>query len=393
MQAVAVAQSSPWIVSRRQDLVWFQGSVLAGVALLLLFRTLPPLGPGAGGAHPALWALLLWGVLFDGTHVFGTYARSYLAPTSASDEAARRGLPGARSWLVLALGPAVAIADHALCARGPSVMGQAGALFRFFLLGAYLWAYWHLVRQHYGFLALYRRKAGEPPRARVGLDAAVLWAGCVYPYVRFSLGPSYAASGLPVLLPPDAALALRFALDVAALAAAGALLVAGGAFIVMGTLEGSPIPPAQDSAGRSPAPSTRSAGRVRLGPKHLLLAIVIAFHAATFALLDNLLEITAVLTIFHNLQYHRIVWQHERGRGRAPAGGLGRYLGLGLALGVAWYGPRVLGAAAAPSDLLRNVLLGLGWGVAFHHYLVDARIWRVRRAPAVAKALDLGAAA
>jgi hypothetical protein len=354
-------------LSRSQDLVWFQGSVLAGVALLMLFRALPPLGPGAGGGHPALWALLLWGVLFDGTHVFGTYARSYLAPAAASDGPARGGLPGARSWLVLALGPAVALADHAFFARGPSVMGQAGALFRFFLLGAYLWAYWHLVRQHYGFLALYRRKAGEPPRARVGLDAAVLWAGCLYPYMRFSLGPSYAASGLPVLLPPDAALALRFALDVAALAAAGALLVAGGAAV--------------------------AAGRVRLGPKHLLLAIVIVFHVATFALLDNLLEITAVLTIFHNLQYHRIVWQHERGRGRAPAGGLGRYLGLGLALGVAWYGPRVLGAAAAPSDLARNVLLGLGWGVAFHHYLVDARIWRVRRAPAVAKALDLGAAA
>ena len=29
--------------------------------------------------------------------------------------------------------------------------------------------------------------------------------------------------------------------------------------------------------------------------------------------------ITAALTIFHNLQYQRIVWQHERGRGRRPS--------------------------------------------------------------------------
>ena len=57
-----------------------------------------------------------------------------------------------------------------------------------------------------------------------------------------------------------------------------------------------------------------------------------------------------------------------------------------------WYGPRVLGAHLAGPGLLRNVLLGVGWGVAFHHYLVDARIWRLRRAPAVARAIDGGAA-
>jgi hypothetical protein len=352
-------------VSRGQDLFWFQGSVLAGLALLLVFRALPHLGADATAAHPALWALLFWGVFLDGTHVFATYARSYLAP--ASDPAARQGLPGARAFALLVLGPAVALLDHALFRAGPSVMGHAGALFRYFLLGAYLWAYWHLVRQHYGFLALYRRKAGEAPRARAGVDAILLWAGCLYPYLRFSLGPAYASSGLPVLLPPGAAAALRAALDVAAGAAAVAVLV-GFAVAV-------------------------ARGRVRPGPKHLLLAIVIGFHALTFAALDNLLEITAVLTIFHNLQYHRIVWQHERGKGRVPSGGLLPYLGLGILLGVAWYGPRILGAAAAPSDLARNVLLGLGWGVAFHHYLVDGRIWRVRRAPAVARALNVGAAA
>jgi len=132
-------------------------------------------------------------------------------------------------------------------------------------------------------------------------------------------------------------------------------------------------------------------GARTLGPKHLLIAIVLAFHFATFALLSNLLEITATLTIFHNLQYHRIVWQYEAGKKRRPLGGLVPYLAAGLALGVVWYGPRVLGAHMAGPGLLRNVLVGLGWGVAFHHYLVDARIWRLRRAPAVARAIDGGA--
>lgn len=334
--------------------------MLAGVALLLAFRALPPLGSQTGAAHPALWVLLFWGVLFDGTHVFATYARSYLAPPS--DEASRRALPGWWSLGIVLVGPAAAIADHLWFTAAPSVVGHAGLLYRWFLLAAYLWAYWHLVRQHYGFLALYNRKAGAP-RGAARLDTAILWAGCLYPYLRFSLGPAFAASGLPVLLPAGAAAALRPALDAVAVAAAIAMVAAA------------------------------IARRVRPAPKHLLLAIVIGFHAATFALLDNLLEITATLTIFHNLQYHRIVWQHERGRNRVPAGGLVRYLVLGAAFGVAWYLPRVLGAATAPSDLAANLLLGIGWGIAFHHYLVDSRIWRVRRTPAVARALDAGAGA
>jgi hypothetical protein len=216
------------------------------------------------------------------------------------------------------------------------------------------------VRQHWGFVALYRRRAphdATPAR----LDEALLWLGCLHPFVRFSLTPAYAGSGLPQLVPAGALGGARLALD---LACGLAALVLVGSWLARG-------------------------GHRALGPRHLLLAIVVGFHALVFALLTDLLAITATLTIFHNLQYHRIVWQHEAGKGRRPLGGLGPYLLAGLALGVAWYLPRVLGAHLAGPGLLRNSLLGLGWGVAFHHYLVDGRIWRVRRTPAVAAALDV----
>ena len=241
-------------------------------------------------------------------------------------------------------------------------MGRGRRRLPFFLQAALLWAYYHLVRQHWGFVALYRRRTpGDPTPAR--LDEAFLWLGCLYPFVRFSLTPAFVASGLPQLLPAAAAATLRHVLDGAVALAAVALAVAW----------------------------VRRGGGRALGPKHAFMAIVIAFHLATFALLENLLEITATLTIFHNLQYHRIVWQHEAGKGRRPLGGLVPYLAAGLGLGVIWYGPRVLGAHLAGPGLVRNVILGVGWGVAFHHYLVDARIWRLRRAPAVARALDKGA--
>jgi hypothetical protein len=348
--AALTARPAPaWILSRRDDLVWFQGSVLAGLALLAFFVAAPRLdGDHAGPWHPAVLAVLLWGILFDGTHVWGTYARSYLAPDASS----RAALPGRWAWAVLGVGPAIAL-------------GSA-SLFAHFQLAAYLWGYWHLVRQHYGFLMLYRRRAGEHDRRGARLDSLLLWVGCGYPYLRFSLSDAYVASGLPLLLPAEILPALRMPLDVAFVA----LLTGLVALALSGRIE-----------------------PFRLGPKHLLIGIVIGFHVLVFALLDHLLTILATLTIFHNLQYHRIVWQYERGLGRVPSGGLARYLALGLGLGVVWYGARVFGAAAAPSETVRNVLLGLGWGVAFHHYIVDGRIWRVRRSPGVARALDDGARA
>ncbi|MFY9821353.1 MAG: hypothetical protein WAM82_08225 [Thermoanaerobaculia bacterium] len=354
--------SQPWIISRRDDLLWFQGSVLAGVALLLFFWMQPPLRNGSYTIwNPVVMVLLLWGILFDGTHVWGTYARSYFA----RDETSRAALPGHWSWAVIAVGPIIAVIDHALLKPEASLLSQAGWLFRSFLVFAYLWAYWHLVRQHYGFLVLYRRKAGETDRRGNRLDAALLWTGTLYPYLRFSLSESFEKSGLPQVIPAGLLAPLRTALDIAFIAVMAGIV----ALMVSGRIE-----------------------KARLGPKHLFLAVVIGFTFLVFGLLDNLLTITATLTIFHNLQYHRIVWQYERGRGRTPSGSLTAYLTLGLILGVVWYVPRVFGVAAVEGNLARNVLLGLGWGIAFHHYIVDGRIWRVRRTRGVAEALDAGAA-
>ncbi len=313
--------TSSWLISRSQDLLWFQGSVLAGVALMLFFLAVGPASPLAIGG------LFLWGVLFDGTHVMGTHVRAGKVTDS-------------RSWSLLLFGPAFAMGGH--------------AAFSWFLLFAYVWAFWHLIRQHYGFLALYRRKANVTDAASGRLETALLWAGSLYPYLRFSLTPAFARSGLPVLAPH--------------------WLQPWHVDVLMGPLV--------------IALAIAVAARGKLGPRHLLIAIVTLFHIAVFALLNDLLAITATLTLFHNLQYHRIVWQYEQRQGRVPAGGLVRYLALGMALGAAWYGARVLGATFAPTQLMRDVLLGLGWGVAFQHYWVDGQIWKVRRDPKLAQVLE-----
>src|SRR5689334_7196725 len=92
---------SPWIISKAQDLVWFQGTVLIGIALLLVFRAVPDLDAASYSAgHPAVIVLFLWGIMLDGTHVWATYARTFFAP----DQESRSGLPSSWAWGVIAVG-------------------------------------------------------------------------------------------------------------------------------------------------------------------------------------------------------------------------------------------------------------------------------------------------
>jgi hypothetical protein len=356
MTTIAPAKHA-WVMSRKQDLVWLHGSVLAGLILLAAFLALPRLDQhNYGTLHPAVWLLLFWGVVFDGSHVMATYARTYFA----NDAQSKSALPGQSSFAWLLLGPAIALFDHWFFPQQASVVGHAGLLFGGFLAFAYLWAYYHLIRQHYGFLCLYRRKEGHSS-SLTSPDTLFLWLGSAYPFLRYNLTDAFKSSGLPVLLPDAWLSPLRLLLDVSTLLGLAAVLAIS---------------------------IYRRQGKIQLGPKHLFLLIVVGFSNLTFALLDNLLVISAVLTIFHNFQYHRIVWQYERGHQRIPLGSIGRYIAAGIGFGLIWYTPRIMGVAMTQSDLLRNILVGLGWGVAFHHYYIDARIWRVRRQPTVAAALE-----
>ena len=86
--------------------------------------------PAPIATQPALLALLLWGILFDGTHVVGTYARSYLAPRSGGARRPARRLVAAA---VRGRARSAAVAD--------SVPARRRRCFRCFLQAALLWAY------------------------------------------------------------------------------------------------------------------------------------------------------------------------------------------------------------------------------------------------------------
>jgi hypothetical protein len=115
------------------------------------------------------------------------------------------------------------------------------------------------------------------------------------------------------------------------------------------------------------------------------------------------IAIVAILTIYHNLQYHRLVWFHNRkytrdegcrerhGAAHFLSRRLLHYVVAGVLFGLWYQVPRqYVNHAADPEAFLTQLASGFLWGYALLHYYLDSKIWRVRRDPAVGAALKMG---
>jgi hypothetical protein len=131
-------------------------------------------------------------------------------------------------------------------------------------------------------------------------------------------------------------------------------------------------------------------------PKFLLFAGVIPLHWLTFAYMSWQAAVPTV-TIVHNLQYHALVWFHNRNRyggagseekhGAVPAA-IGRhllaYIGSALAFSALY---RIPGFQLGSSS---DLAFGFFCGFGLTHYFLDSRIWRVRYDPGLREALGMG---
>src|ERR671916_387412 len=169
--AQARAISLCWIIGARDDLVWFIGSVASSYLLFGLY---------VSGVLPLFPMLLGWAVLVDAPHVFGTFSRTYF--DREERRARKRLLWGSLAFF--AVGPLM-------------VLAGSGPLF-FFL--AALWAYYHLVKQHYGFMVLYKKKNNDLAATDNALDRAFILAAFTYPFVRFAAEDAEALRRVPATL-------------------------------------------------------------------------------------------------------------------------------------------------------------------------------------------------
>lgn len=152
------AQPRRWIFSPAVDL-------LAFTAPALLSLTIVALAPSLGLSDPSpdwLWIAVVLGV--DVAHVWSTAFITYLEPRELARRPRRYALVPGLGWTL-----------------GVVIYSLGGPLW-FWRALAYL-AVFHFVRQQYGWLALYRARAGERSRAGAWIDGAAIYGATLFPLV------------------------------------------------------------------------------------------------------------------------------------------------------------------------------------------------------------------
>jgi hypothetical protein len=325
-----------WIVSRGVDLSLIIGSAAAGYIYLVLYAAMHvPIS--------LLW--WFWSVGFDGTHIFGTASRTFF------DAQARARYPKLLFGSLLVF-----------FSIGPIMVLAGGKPLLALIVG--VWAYYHVVRQHYGFMVLYKVKTRDLGKLDNFLDRVFLGVTMVFPpFHRFFIHHPEEL-GVPFSFPW---------LDKPLWVLVGVVVVG---YVVRQLMR----------IARGDQPNRQ---------KFLLFGAVIPLHWLTFHYMSWLAAVPTV-TIVHNLQYHAIIWFHNRNRyatdasgernGRIPAAvsrSLLAYVAIGLVFSALYRIPGFhLGQV---SDLAFGFFAGFG----LTHYYLDSRIWRVRHDPELREVLQL----
>lgn len=334
--SLAGPRQTQWIISRRQDLIWFIGSAV------ISYLALGAMSLGVGVAL----IQFIWFFGIDGPHVQSTITRTYFD----KEERARLG------WFLWIPVP--------LLLAGPLfVWAGYGSLFFLF---AVCWQQFHIVKQHFGFMMLYKGKNRD--RGDFLLDRWLLLSSLLIPLGMFVLRTR------PVIIQtfPLAAWLPKVAVSLYVVLAAGWLLR---------------------------QVQKRRAGLPTNWPKLALLGMTIPLQ--WIALLyashygpNGILRAGIALGLFHSFQYHRLMWFHNRNRYSEPGAverhGLAAHLvdNFGIYIAVAIILNLVLNFI--PSALLPyETAQAAVWGVAFTHYCMDARVWHVRSDKGLAAALRM----
>jgi len=154
----SVPYSAKWIINKRDDLLWFVGSALAGyfalAAALISVELATPI-------------FFIWFYFVNGPHLFATATRTYL------DEEQRRTIP---KWLWMIV-PMTMIPGAAFALGGETIL---------FVLGT-MWGTFHISKQHMGIMMLYKRKNGERDQFDFKLDKWFLIGSQMLPFALFLL--------------------------------------------------------------------------------------------------------------------------------------------------------------------------------------------------------------
>lgn len=350
MTSIALQPASPsWLRNRSFDLFFILGVAAIALAAGVACAANPTL-------FPVLLFLDLW--LLGYHHVVSTFTRILFDRDSFR-----------QYWFLVTGLPLIVIAGVVLMAWGLGFWS---------VVSLYLyWQWFHYARQSYGVAQAYRRKSNglvteDSITFQIFFYLIPVW-GILH---RSAQAPErFLAMELKVLpIPP-------FVADAVGAIALAALAVWVGRKIL-------------------------EAGRGQLAVAHtLFMASHFTIFLVGYVVIDGINQGWLVLNIWHNLQYIAFVWLYNNNRFRggvdprhtllstlSQTRNVALYLGFSVALSTGLY------------VLVREALVSIGSAsfmyvvlayqvFNFHHYVVDAVIWRSRRKAAAAGAVPAGAAA
>jgi len=356
--------NSIWIHSARYDI-----SFVMGGALLTLML------PLAVAGVPVLLPFLLWGwfVFFEGSHFWATFSRTYI------DSDFRRNNPGFLTWsLVFFLFPVLMVI---LDRQDPSVRYMD--LYGFFI---FLWSLYHNARQHFGFVSIYTKKSGAPNFLQDRYKFA-LYAAVVAPQIFFLLNHKFqsAFQSFPKHEQMDSS--LGFFLNHAPKIATFITLI----YLVTTLLKSRRFNP---SSSYVPFLYCLTC-LVFYSIMFYVIASMEPFYVSAANGAQAYMVIAIMNSLFHNIQYHAIVWHYSKKRygqssARSDDYGLARWVGGSFARYslVALFFGTVFGAIVwnlgdwpsifgvyTPSTASTWAYC-LFFGIIGHHFYLDQKIWR-----------------
>lgn len=333
-----------WIVSPRYDLFFFIGSCAFTLLFFGLYRVAHHFGFFLRG-DSILITYFLFTAVFDHPHIFQTFSRTHYDRTEFGK---RRRL---YTW---GLAGFIAVGYLVLLAGWEAYL----------ILGAAVYGTWHIVRQHYGFIKIYKGLNDDREPVDNWLDGSTYFVGmfaCFFNDYDDLNGPLVIYGDLKVNAP-----SLPGEWGEAGWMLFLVLLTAMGFRQVVRAATGKPI---------------------NL-PKLLLMGAALSTHYFVFfATATPFLVAEALETAYHNVQYQGWVMHYQRKRFAEIRGVALRWFAVAMAYGLAVGALEILGFMKRGWAMWLFVPFAM---IVLFHYYVDGLIWRMRDDPGLRDLLRKG---
>lgn len=332
--------STRWIVSPRYDLFFFIGSCVFTFLFYLLYQVAGKMGWFLGGDR-ILVTYFVFTAFFDHPHIFQTFARTH----GDREEFQRRKT--LHTW-GLALFPVIGVAVSLLRWEAELIVFAA------------IYGTWHIIRQHSGFLRMYKSLNGDKEPLDNWLDFGTFYTGtfaCLLNDYTDLREPIQIYGTLSVRFPelPSGSGELLWGVFLTLLVALGFRQV----WLV-------------------------STGRRVNTPKLLLMGAALLTHwFVFFATATPFLVAEALETAYHDVQYQGWIAHYQRRRFQV------KHIVLKWGAVALFYG-----ICVGVIETLGLMRPGLSWlfvpftMLVIWHYYVDGKIWRFSQDPELREILQ-----